>query len=164
MTEQTWDTVPNWYIPQNVAEIEDFEPDQYGNIWYNVKFQGDADTHMWLAKNKPEENKKYYGHFEKTKSGKRLRFKTDKVPEEEFKAQPETAERQESINRAVALNNAVNLFTGQKDVPEGKIVLKTADKFLEWLKNEEAEEQSDPQWTNLTPPEDLEYGTDKYHD
>lgn len=70
-----------YYEVKTIAEIEDFDPDQYGNIWYNVLFQGDAETFMWLAKNKPEEGKKYYGHLEKTKSGKRLRFKTDKVPE-----------------------------------------------------------------------------------
>lgn len=71
----------DYFTPQNVELIEDFEPDQYGNRWHNVKFQGDAETYMWLAKNTPEEGKKYYGHIEKTKSGKRLRFKTDKQPE-----------------------------------------------------------------------------------
>lgn len=73
---------PGFYEVQNVSEIEDFDPDQYGNVWYNVKFVGDAGTHMWLAKNPPEEGKSVYGHFEKTKSGKRLRFKTDKEPED----------------------------------------------------------------------------------
>lgn len=74
---------PDYFEVQNVTEIEDFDPDQYGNIWYNVKFTGDAGTHMWLAKEAPKETQKYYGHFEKTKSGKRLRFKRDTEPEED---------------------------------------------------------------------------------
>lgn len=76
---------PGWYEVQNVAEIEDFDPDQYNNIWYNVKFQDNAETFMWLAKERPVEGQKYYGHFEPTKSGKRLRFKRDKEPEDEEK-------------------------------------------------------------------------------
>jgi len=72
---------PGYYEVKNVAEIEGFDPDQYGNIWYNVIFQGDAETFMWLKKDPPVEGQKYYGHLEKTRSGKRLRFKTDKVPE-----------------------------------------------------------------------------------
>ena len=74
---------PAWYETQNVAEIEEFDQDEFGNTWFNVKFTEDAATHMWLAKEKPEEHKKYYGHFTPTKSGKRLRFKRDKVPEDE---------------------------------------------------------------------------------
>lgn len=72
---------PGWYEAQNIAEIDGFDKDDYGNTWYNVKFQGDAETYMWLAKNQPEEGKKYYGHLQKTSSGKKIRFKTDKVPE-----------------------------------------------------------------------------------
>lgn len=71
-----------WYTTQVVLPIEGFDPDQYGNIWYNVKFSDNAETIMWLAKEAPEENKKYYGHVEKTSSGKRLRFKRDKEPED----------------------------------------------------------------------------------
>lgn len=95
-----------YYEVHNVAEIEDFDPDQYGNIWYNVKFTGDADTFMWLAKNKPEEGKKYYGHLEPTKSGKRLRFKTDKVPDDEPKPQgaaPQPSYKDNSKNITLGL-------------------------------------------------------------
>lgn len=79
------DFTPNkagFYTVQDIAEIEDFDKDQYGNTWYNVLFNGDAETYMWLAKNQPEKGKAYYGHLEPTKSGKRLRFKTDKQPED----------------------------------------------------------------------------------
>jgi hypothetical protein len=73
---------PDWYEVKDIAEIEDFDKDQYGNTWYNVVFHGDADTFMWLAKNEPEPGRKYYGHLELTKSGKGTRFKTDPKPED----------------------------------------------------------------------------------
>lgn len=73
---------PQWYEVQHVEEIEGFDPDQYGNVWHNVKFRGVAETAMWLAKETPEV-KKYYGHLETTKTGKRIRFKRDQVPEDE---------------------------------------------------------------------------------
>ena len=73
---------PDWYTPQNVAEIEEFDKDDYGNTWYAAVFEGDAETYLWLAKNQPEEGKKYYGHIEKTKRWKTLRFWTQKGPED----------------------------------------------------------------------------------
>lgn len=73
---------PEWFELKNCQEIDGFDKDDYGNTWYNVTFQGDAETFMWLAKEQPEEGKKYWGHIEFTKSGKRLRFKRDKEPED----------------------------------------------------------------------------------
>lgn len=73
---------PGYYEVKNFEEIDGFDPDQFGNIWYNVIFQGNAETFMWLKKDPPVEGQKYYGHLEKTRSGKRLRFKTDKAPEQ----------------------------------------------------------------------------------
>lgn len=73
---------PDYYEVELFEPIVDFDKDQYGNEWFNVKFVGDAETFMWLKKDPPVEGQKYYGHIEKTKSGKRLRFKTDKVPED----------------------------------------------------------------------------------
>lgn len=75
------ENTPGYYTVKLFELIEDFDPDQYGNRWYNVLFEGDAETFMWLKKDSPTEGQKVYGHIEKTKSGKRLRFKTDKVPE-----------------------------------------------------------------------------------
>ena len=54
----------------------------------------------------------------------------------------ESPERQDSINRAVALNNSVNLYAGTKTLPE--TVLLTADTFLEWLKPTEPEKEEKP--------------------
>lgn len=71
-----------WFTVTTALPIEDFDPDQYGNTWHNVKFAEFADTVMWLAKTKPEESKKVYGHLEKTTSGKRWRFKKDQVPDD----------------------------------------------------------------------------------
>lgn len=135
------ENVPNWYTPKIVELIEAFEPDQYGNIWYSVVMEGDAETFMWLAKNEPEEGKKYYGHLEKTKSGKRLRFKTDKVPDnesvpKEAKSNFESVEKQDSINKSVSLNNAV--LYAQVNGDDVDTVLGNADIFLLWLKAEPA--------------------------
>lgn len=74
---------PGWYTTQNVVVNDFLDDDQYGNTWYSVKFQGDAATYLWLAKDQPEEDKAYYGHLEKTKSGKAVRFKKDVIPDEE---------------------------------------------------------------------------------
>lgn len=77
-----FDETPDWYTPEVILEHEEYDKDQYGNTWYVVKFEGDFNSHLWLAKNKPEEGKAYYGHLERTKSGKGTRFRTDKVPED----------------------------------------------------------------------------------
>jgi hypothetical protein len=73
---------PGWFTSQVVAENDFLDDDQFGNKWFNVKFTGDAETFLWLAKEKPEEDKAYYGHLEKTKSGKAIRFKRDQVPDD----------------------------------------------------------------------------------
>lgn len=76
---------PGWYEAKTVME-NDFlngklETKEYG-IYYSVLFIGDAETYLWQAKTAPEEGKKYYGHIEESKSGKSLRFKKDKEPED----------------------------------------------------------------------------------
>ena len=69
------------YTIQNIEVIQGFEQDQYGKTWYNVKFQEDAETYMWLLRDKPDVGEVVYGHVEPTKSGKKLRFKKDPLPE-----------------------------------------------------------------------------------
>lgn len=64
-----------------LVDDTDFDPDAYGNRFYSVVFEGDAASHLWKAKEKPEVNKEYYGHFELSKSGKAQIFKRDKDPE-----------------------------------------------------------------------------------
>lgn len=135
---------PGYYTPQLVSE-NDFlndklTTDQYG-MWYSVKFEGDADTYLWMAKTAPEAGKKYYGQIEKTSSGKSVKFK--KLKEEDA---PRTSSApsnntptnsghsqstDESIARSVALKAAVEFATG--DVDTG-YVLGVADEFLVWLK------------------------------
>lgn len=135
----------DWYIPQNIAENEFLGTDDYGNTWYSVKFQGDAGTHLWLAKEMPEEGKAYFGHFEKTKSGKSLRFKRDK--EEDAPSVPDNArkyskspEDKEDIARAVALKAAVDLHASTSDEHKsGDAIIQTAEGFLAWLKGEKAD-------------------------
>lgn len=133
---------PDYFEFEAVELIENFEPDDFGNRWYNAKVSGNAESLMWLAKTKPETNKKYYGHVEKTKSGQRLRFRTDKLPENApAKSYQKSPEQEESIARAVALKAAVEVFVGtvtdkMKGGFEPSYVLRTADTFLSWLKNE----------------------------
>src|SRR3990167_2321253 len=111
---------PDWYTPQNVAEIEEFDKDDYGNTWYAAVFEGDAETYLWLAKNQPEEGKKYYGHVEKTKSGKRLRFRTDKVPEDGPKPEgvKKTLDYEPSTNARWSIGMAYRAFIQVTGTPE----------------------------------------------
>lgn len=141
---------PGWYEVKH-AEPNEFlnsklENDTYG-IYYSVAFQGDASTFLWQAKTAPESGKKYWGHIEQTKSGKSMRFKKDKEPENvpaQAASNFESVDKQDSINRAVALNNAVALYAGilemnDVDPKTEDLLLATADKFLTWLKNEPSE-------------------------
>lgn len=137
---------PDWFEAQAVIETPNFDKDQYGNTWYSVKFTQDATTYLWLAKEEPEEGKKYYGHVEATKSGKALRFKKDMVPEDKpapaeandkqasYAADPE---KQAAINRAVALNNAVAYHVGGHESESNNTVITTAEEFYAWLQNEQ---------------------------
>lgn len=72
------------YIPQIVKENtflnDKLENDTYG-IYYSVKFDGDAETFLLQAKKAPVEGQAEWGHIEKSKSGKSMRFKRDKKEE-----------------------------------------------------------------------------------
>lgn len=78
-----------WFTVE-IVEPNDFlndklENDMYG-IYYTVKFEGDASTHLWQAKKAPEVGEKVYGHIEMAKSGKSTKFKRAKkeeIPQEE---------------------------------------------------------------------------------
>lgn len=107
-----------WFEVQNIEEIDGFDPDQYGNIWHNVKFTGDAGTFMWLAKNKPEEGKKYYGHLEPTKTGKRLRFKTDKVPDDEPKPSNANQPKYQDKSKDITLGMVWKIVAQIRGLPE----------------------------------------------
>lgn len=152
------ENVSDWYETQVVVETPNFEKDTYGNTWYSVKFTGDAGTHLWLAKEAPTEGKKYFGHFELTKSGKAYRFKKDTVPENELApaeandkqaSYEENPDKQNSINRAVALNNAVALLAPamalQTEITANTLseVLNAADNFFTWLQNDVPEVQDE---------------------
>lgn len=145
----------DYYTVQLVEKTLGFDKDQYGNTWFSVVFQGDATTFLWLAKNKPEVGKKYYGHLETTKSGKAVRFKTDKVPDNEpAPAQAaqnfESVDKRSSIYRSVALNDAAIVFQGTG--AETADVLNLAEKFNDWLN----EKSVDVSVVNKIFPEDLD--------
>jgi len=74
----------NWYTVE-LCQENDFlnsmlETKDYG-IWYSVKFEGDANSFLWQTKTEPQEDKKYWGWLEKTKSGKSIKFHWDKQNE-----------------------------------------------------------------------------------
>jgi hypothetical protein len=70
-----------WYETKSV-QANDFlnqklQSTQYGT-WYSVGFVGSADSYLWLTKTEPAVGEKYWGHLEKTASGKAVKFKWDK--------------------------------------------------------------------------------------
>lgn len=137
---------PGYYTPQYVVENDYLNKllttDMYGR-WYSVQFEGNAETYNWQAKNQPETGKAYWGQLELAKSGKSTKFK--KLKEEDApSSQPansssnfETVDKQDSINRAVALNNAALFWSNQPDAHTSTdMITQLADLFLSWLKNE----------------------------
>lgn len=165
-----FDTTPAYYTTQNVAEIEDFDKDDYGNTWYNVKFQGNAETFMWLAKEAPHEDKKYYGHFEKTKSGKRMRFKRDKEPEDGQKSAGSYKPKDEKqVTKNMAWKNLLQYY----DVPTLNPGTKQWEQF--WgavdmhtdmllgnpvkpaTEPEKASEKPDPEWDEMDIPDEWKH-------
>lgn len=112
----------NWYTVLNVAENdflnEKLENEDYG-IYYSVQFEGDAETFLWQAKTAPKMGEKYYGHVEQSKSGKSMRFKKDKVPENE-PAPPGASPNQTSYknNDAITLSMVWKTVAGIRGLPE----------------------------------------------
>lgn len=120
-----YNKTPEHYEVQTVEEIDGFDKDQYGNTWYNVKFVDNAETFMWLAKNTPEEGKAYYGHIEPTKSGKRFRFKTDKVPDDikrpdNAAKQPSYQKDEKQITKNMVWKNMLQHFDVPSMSPDSK--------------------------------------------
>lgn len=70
-------------MPQNyhITGVEDtsFDPDQYGNRFYSIRFEGTQNSILWKTKNRPETGTTVYGHIEPSKSGKSSIFKKDKL-------------------------------------------------------------------------------------
>lgn len=89
-----------WYTVQTVAP-NDFINDNlqsrdYG-IYYSVVFVGDAETFLWQTKTEPVQGEKYWGHLEKAKSGKSVKFKKDKdAPSHTPDGKPSAQTKQEN--------------------------------------------------------------------
>lgn len=151
------------YYELTELDVSDFK-DNYGNTWCDAVFVGIGEPVKWVLKD-PDSVKvgeKYYGEIEEkiSKAGKAyLKFKRAK-PEDSSQqgSYQESPEKQDSINRAVALNNAVAMLsqTGSEFVlgQSDKDTLALADKFYVWLKNKEAVTDSEDNksaryWKNL---------------
>lgn len=161
-----------WYTVQAV-EPNDFinkglESDQYG-IYYSVKFTGDADTFLWQAKTAPEAGQKVYGHLEKAKSGKSVKFrraKKEDTPQESASITPGVAPKNsqstdESIARAVALKAAVEfLASANQHNNNVEHTIDIADQFLAWLQGdvqkpvETGDKAPARDWTKVGKPKD----------
>ncbi len=127
------------YNPTSVKELE-FE-DPHGNKGYNVFFEGEDKPVFMMAKRAPEVGSVEYGQIidtpKKSGEGTYRKFKREQREEgttpavvSETVTQP-VSNRDDSITRQSALKSAV--ATGEKDMEK---LLKTADDFLVWLKNE----------------------------
>lgn len=68
---------PQTYTITDVKETS-LDPDTYGNVFYNVAFQGYGEPVLWKTKNRPEVGASVYGHMEPSRSGKSTIFKRDK--------------------------------------------------------------------------------------
>lgn len=140
-----------------IYKIVQFKPtdykDQYENYWCDVAFEGVSEPAKWSMREesvpKWKEGMEVYGHIEEATSRANKpynRFKTDKVPEGAPEATPaspggskpsggwtESPEKQQSINRAVALNNASVLFEGLGGGADVTNIIAIADTFYTWL-------------------------------
>lgn len=118
-----------WYTVQNVAPNdfinESLENNKYG-VYYDVKFEGDADTFLWLAKTAPEPGQKVYGHLEESKSGKSVKFrraKKEDTPQEASSASPANNQpsgeywddKNATIRAQWAIGQAVQVFINKSD-------------------------------------------------
>lgn len=156
------------YFTVRDFKVGDFKDDN-GNVWCNVVFEEQSSTqHRWVVKDPTTVHlgQKVYGHIEEkmSKANKPYtRFYRDKEPEEptytkdgdqSAQGKPST---DESIARAVALKAAVEWgaygLAGNK-IPTGVDVLKEANIFLAWLKQESplGTMQTAPPVTHETTP------------
>lgn len=139
------------YNPTKVQETD--VKDDYGNRGYNVFFEGEDKPVFMKAKNAPEVGKSEYGvitdEAKKSGNGTYRKF-TRKQREEKAESQPASTgavatsvkfeNRDDAITRQSALKSAVAV--GETD-PEK--ILKLADDFLVWLKNDVSEEAPLPE-------------------
>lgn len=110
---------PGYYTPVSVAENdflnEKLENTDYG-IYYSVRFSGDAETYLWQSKTEPVPHERYWGHIEKSKSGKSLRFKKDK--EESESSSGSKAAYQPKNNDTITLSMVWKTVAGIRGLPE----------------------------------------------
>ena len=117
--------------------------DNFGNYWCDMALEGVSEPVRIAVKDPTqfESGQVLYGTIEhgNSKAGKPyLKFKRLKKEdgnagtETKREWQPESPERQDSINRSVALNNAAVIYQGSGVEPGD--VTKTADVFYAWLK------------------------------
>lgn len=96
------------------------ESDQYG-LWYSVQFAGNAETYLWQTKTEPIDGEKYWGQLEKTKSGKAIKFKWDKLnaPTNTPDGKPSTDTKQRAkTSHDITLGMVWKTVAGIRGLPE----------------------------------------------
>lgn len=111
---------PDWYEVQasqeNTFLNDKLESEQYG-IYYSVQFAGDAETYLWQAKTAPVMGDKYYGHIEESKSGKSMRFKKDKIPDDESRS-TNPSQSYQNNSKNITLGLVWKVIAGINGLPE----------------------------------------------
>ena len=87
----------------NITSVEDtaFDPDQYGNKFYSIQFEGWKGKVLWKTPNRPENNTQVYGSISPSKSGKAMIFKKEKKEDWRDGGQQSTAQTNPSSSNGV---------------------------------------------------------------
>src|SRR3990167_574674 len=134
------------YTINQVTETK-YDPDQYGNVFYSIKFAETAESVLWKTPNKPEIGQKVFGNISRTKSGKGWIFKKaqkleDYVPhdpseqpgsvqvpaQEPTQGSNQTTHVPTQLDRIEQKLDKVLYYIRRDELPEGKTV---ADVILE---------------------------------
>lgn len=130
-------------------KLKDFKPsdlkDQHLNVWCDAIFEGLGEPVKWVVKDpsKIVVGQSYYGEMREmtSQAGKAyVRFYRKERPDGEpvpanDSSNFESVDKQDSIIRQSALKAAVN-YSSESNQLTTDGVLKTADTFYAWLKNE----------------------------
>lgn len=118
--------------------------DDYGNTWCSMSLEGFGEPVTIVLKDPSTVHvgSELYGRIEQAKKkngGEYWRFKKEQKEEAptqatEQKGWHESPEKQESINKAVALNNAV-IYAGIEKLTVAD-TLNVAEQFVKWLRTE----------------------------
>lgn len=142
------------YHIKSVKETS-FDPDKYGNRYWNIEVQEVQGNILWNTSARPEVGMTVYGHTEPSKSGKSTIFKKEQKPDGyvEQPAGPSYSERLASAPVAPQLQDMSNPSNAQimQAVRETYALLLNVQKDVKALVGE-PEDPIDPVQEALIPP------------